>query len=199
MKFTNFTPSGLPIVDREELNQLILESSTNKRGLLVLGVPGVGKTYAVRKPRMVSASMLAMEFQLNGIDGVRANINNQIQYQGGTVVIDDLGIEENVKHYGNGIDPIAWVIQSIYDINQTSDLPIMILLTSNLNMEELTKRYGIRVIERIQEMCTTVALQDTNIRKQLIDNPVTTQTTSVKSKTTKRCDTHLELLEGLED
>ena len=199
MKFTNFTPSGLPIVDREELNQLILESSTNKRGLLVLGVPGVGKTYAVRKPRMVSASMLAMEFQLNGIDGVRANINNQIQYQGGTVVIDDLGIEENVKHYGNGIDPIAWVIQSIYDINQTSDLPIMILLTSNLNMEELTKRYGIRVIERIQEMCTTVALQDTNIRKQLIDNPVAIQTTSIESKTTKRCDTHLELLEGLED
>ena len=183
-------------LNREEAKEHL---NNTDNGVILIGSPGVGKTTLIARDRMVSASLLAMEFQVNGIQAIKDLINPQIHYNNNVVVIDDLGIEENVKHYGNGIDPIAWVIQSIYDINQTSDLPIMILLTSNLNMEELTKRYGIRVIERIQEMCTTVALQDTNIRKQLIDNPVTTQTTSVESKTTKRCDTHIELLEGLED
>ena len=162
---TKFTSTGLPKVDREELHQLFAISIINRKSLLILGKPGTGKTYRIRHPRMVSASQLATEYQINGIGAVKALINNQIDYQNRTVVIDDLGTEENVKNFGNQLDPIAYVIQGIYDINQRGEEPILLYLTSNLNIKELTERYGERVIDRIHEMCDIVVLEDTNLRR----------------------------------
>ena len=131
---------------------------------IITGLPGVGKTTLIRKPRMVSASQLAMEYQAHGLEAVKGLISNQINYQALTVVIDDLGIEEDVKHYGNGLDPIAYVVQRIYDINQTAEQPIKLLITTNLTKDNLTQRYGIRVVERLWEMCDRIVLQDTNLR-----------------------------------
>lgn len=139
--------------------------ATTQNGVILIGSTGVGKTTIVRTPRMISASKLAMEFQAHGLEAVKAQINNQIQYQGLKVVIDDLGIEEDVKFYGNALDPIVYVIQSIYDINQVADQKIKLYVTTNLNQTELTERYGVRTVERLWEMCDRVLIEDTNLRK----------------------------------
>jgi DNA replication protein DnaC len=141
-----------------------LTNTTN--GTIIIGNPGVGKTYLIRTPRMVSASVIAMEFQANGLEAVKSIINNQIQYGNNTVVIDDLGLEEDVKHFGNGLDPIAYIVQRIYDINQTTDDPIKLIFTTNLDKKELTVKYGIRVIDRIWEMCDRIIITDTNLRNK---------------------------------
>lgn len=146
---------------REEAKQYLLKENTS---VIITGMPGVGKTTLVRRPRMVSASQLAMEFQAHGLDAVKELINAQINYQNLTVIIDDLGIEEDVKHYGNGLDPIAYAIQRIYDINQTAEKKITLLITTNLNKEDLITKYGIRVVERLWEMCDRIVLEDTNLR-----------------------------------
>ena len=148
-------------VNREEARKH-LDNSSN--GAVLFGIPGVGKTYLVRTPRMISASVIAMEYQANGLEAVKAIINNQMSYNNNTVVIDDLGLEEDVRHFGNGLDPIAYIVQRIYDINQTSANPIKIFFTTNLDKIDLTKKYGIRVIERIWEMCDRVIINDTNLR-----------------------------------
>lgn len=149
-------------LNRKEAKEY-LENSNN--GSILIGSPGVGKTTLIRQPRMVSASVLAMEFQANGLEAVKALINNQLDYQGKTVIIDDLGLEDDVKHFGNGLDPIAYVVQRIYDINQMSDEKIKLIFTTNLGEKAMVEKYGIRVKDRIWEMCDRIVLDDTNLRK----------------------------------
>ncbi len=140
--------------------QLELGNST-----IITGQPGVGKTTLVRTPRMVSASLLAMEFQVHGLGAIKGLINPMIEYENRTVTIDDLGTEEDVKHFGNGLDPIAYVVQRIYDMNQaTPDNPVKLIITTNLDKDTLIARYGIRVVERIWELCDRIVLMDTNLR-----------------------------------
>ena len=142
------------------------EYHKTSKGAIYIGIPGVGKTTIVRHPRMVSSSILAMEFQANGLEAVKGLINPQLEYNNNTVIIDDLGLEQDVKHYGNGLDPVEYVIQRIYDINQQNpDNQIKLYLTTNLHKAELTKKYGIRVVERIWEMCDRITLEDSNLRK----------------------------------
>lgn len=146
--------------NRPQLEEYLKEGTS----CIIAGPVGVGKTTLIRKPRMASAHEIASEYQLNGIEAVKSIINNQIAYQDLTVIIDDIGLEQDVKHFGNGLDPIAFIIQKIYDINQTAEKKIRLLLTTNLNKTELTEKYGQRVISRLWEMCEPIVLQDTSFR-----------------------------------
>lgn len=148
-------------LNRKQTKQKI---ESNNESYILFGKPGVGKTTIVRKPRMVSAISLALEYQAEGIEAVKAMINNQIFLQGMTVVIDDIGLEDNVKHFGSQLDPIVYVIQRIYDINQIAEQKVRLLLTTNLNKDELVERYGIRIVDRLWEMCNRIVLEDTNLR-----------------------------------
>ena len=128
-------------VNREELAILVKESKTNStKGLLVLGEPGQGKTFALKTNRMVSAIDVALDYQAEGIETVKAKINNMISYEGMKVTIDDLGAEEQVKNFGNELDPIAFVIQKIYAINQSAETPIKLYMTSNFLPSTLLKK-----------------------------------------------------------
>jgi len=154
-------------VNRKELANLVIESKINgTKGLLVLGEPGMGKTYALKTKRMVSAIDIALDYQTMGIESIKEKINAMMSYEGLKVTIDDLGSEDRVKNFGTDLDPIAFIIQKIYSINQMNpEQPIKLYLTSNFNMETLTEKYGPRVVDRLYELCDIVNLSDTNLRR----------------------------------
>ena len=149
-------------INREETVKHLNETG---HSALLVGNVGVGKTTIVRQPRMVSAQTLAMDFAIHGMDAITKHINSQIEYQAMTVVIDDLGMEDDVKHFGNQVDPVQYVIHRVYDINQTAAQKIRLLLTTNLDKTELQEKYGERTMSRIYEMCDVIILDDTNLRE----------------------------------
>lgn len=148
-------------LNREETIKHLNETGNSA---IIVGDVGVGKTTIVRMPRMVSAQTLAMEFAMQGMEAINKHINSQINYQGMTVVIDDIGMEEDVKHYGNQVDPIVYVVHRIYDLNQTAAQKVRLLLTTNLDKKGLETKYGERTMSRIYEMCDVIILNDTNLR-----------------------------------
>ena len=156
--------TSIKTLNRKEAKEYLKNKSN---GTILIGEPGIGKTTLVRTPRMVSATLLAMEFQVHGLDAIKGLINPMIEYESRTVTIDDLGTEDDVKHYGNGLDPIAYVVQRVYDLNQAQpDNPIKLVITTNLDKVALQTRYGVRVQERLWEMCDRIVLNDTNLRQK---------------------------------
>ena len=74
-------------------------------------------------------------------------------------VIDDIGTEEIIKDYGNRIDPVEYLISDCEDNAR------LLILSTNLNDANLKKRYGVRVVDRINRLCRLIIFQGKSFRK----------------------------------
>lgn len=77
------------------------------------------------------------------------------------VGIDDLGVEPpTTKIYGTELTPVADIIYHRYDLQ----LPTII--STNLNDEEIAGRYGVRIADRLKEVCDKLVYNSPSYRKQ---------------------------------
>ena len=155
----------MEILTRTQLETKIKES---KKGMLILGAEGVGKTHAIKdlNKRMVNAQRLTLQYQMHGITALRSLIQDQIEFGSNDIVIDDIGTEKlTTKNYGSELSVVEFLIHRIYDLIVYNDAPFKLWLTSNLNLDELKTVYGPRVLDRLHELCDIVVLEDTNLRK----------------------------------
>lgn len=138
-----------------------------KKGLLVYGPVGVGKTQLMKlftcSPkgifRLVDCSDVAGIFKKSGEEGIEKFFKDQqFQYrnpfnhsiQG--ICFDDLGIESDGRYFGNQVN----VMERIMDVRYRSRNLLYTHIITNLNTKEINDRYGIRFLDRCKEMFNVI-------------------------------------------
>jgi energy-coupling factor transporter ATP-binding protein EcfA2 len=130
------------------------------KGLLLIGPVGCGKTslmiliQTVLLPceqfQVKSARSIAHEFNQEGFP-IIATYGHRKR----TICFDDLGVEQNIKFYGNECNTIAEILLHRYELLQKDK--IITHATTNLTANEIEKIYGTRVRSRLREMFNLIS------------------------------------------
>ncbi|MDP3462641.1 MAG: hypothetical protein Q8S18_07630 [Bacteroidales bacterium] len=147
----------------QQINESTNQQSLNPtKGLLLAGGVGCGKTTIMRafssNPlstyRVIPARIISFQYAEHGIHIIREFTRSEsipINQYGHTetgICFDDLGTEEERKHFGDSINAMAEILLSRYDtipFNQTH-------ITTNLNADAIEQIYGSRLRSRMREM-----------------------------------------------
>ena len=165
------TENGTPIVNQEQLIKILKNSP---KGVTVLGPVGTGKTWALKQWQNVtsnyensfgitSANSISGMYAAGGMEEVKKYFQYQLQGRA-PLVIDDLGTEIIMGNYGTKLDVIQWLILECY--NKGTKM----YFTTNLTLEALTERYGVRVTDRIKEDTYIIVLEGESRREQTYQN-----------------------------
>ena len=130
------------------------------KGIMLSGPVGCGKTslmnlmkhltpsahkFSVKPCRDISFEFIKDGYQVIHKYGKSSNI----------YCFDDLGIEQNIKHFGNECNTMAEILLSRYDHLIYSK--VLTHGTTNLNANELETMYGNRVRSRLREMFNLIS------------------------------------------
>lgn len=139
------------------------------RGILLAGPVGCGKTSLMtlmkylappdRKFILKPCRDISFEFINDGYSTIHKYAKD-LRLRGGLPVaarycFDDLGVENNLKYYGNECNVLAEILLSRYDIFISKGVPTH--LTTNLSASEIEQHYGLRVRSRLRQMVNLVA------------------------------------------
>lgn len=132
-----------------------------KKGLLIRGVSGLGKTFLLRciqdndiKPiEIISMIDIAEEVKEEGSYNIQTN---KVLY------LDDVGTEEPVvNHYGTKINWFKNFIELYYLKNKPFN---RLLISTNNSFDEIESKYGFRVRSRIKDMFNIIDVQGKDMR-----------------------------------
>lgn len=151
-----------------------------KKGLMIRGNVGVGKTmlmrsildfffstYNIRPFVIKSCTSLNVDFMKNGSETIEKNTWKSFSYSQKkpvSVCFDDLGVEMlNSSHYSNKINLMQMVLLGRYELFIENGMKTFI--TTNLIGDDIEERYGYRVRSRLREMCNDIPYKGEDRRK----------------------------------
>lgn len=142
-----------------------LEINLNK-GILLSGPVGCGKTSLMNIMRYLTPIKnkfiikpcrdISFEFIQDGYSIIHKYSKGKLYETDSKIYcFDDLGLENNLKYYGNECNVMAEIILSRYDIYINKKIPTHI--TTNLSASEIETQYGNRVRSRMRQMFNLIA------------------------------------------
>ncbi len=139
------------------------------KGILLTGPVGCGKTslisllpnfmYQNQKYIVKNTRDIASEFHKEGYE-----IIQRYGYREKPFCIDDLGVEHNIKHFGNECNTIGEIMLQRYELQISQG--IITHATTNLNADELEDIYGIRVRSRLRSMFNLISFAESTKDKR---------------------------------
>jgi DNA replication protein DnaC len=159
---------------REESIAIQLNIDLNK-GIVLNGPIGCGKTSLINLMRhfqpgadrfvIKSCREISFEFIKDGYETIHRYSNRSFTNDKPRVYcFDDLGIENNLKFYGNECNIMAEIILSRYDLFISRNL--VTHLTTNLSASEIEQFYGNRVRSRMREMFNLISFNKETLDKR---------------------------------
>lgn len=145
------------------------------KGILLSGPVGCGKTSLLNLMKYLTPTEhkffvkpcrdISFEFIQDGYEIIHKYSKGKLyQSEPKTICFDDLGIENNLKYFGNECNVMAEILLSRYDIFTVKKIQTHI--TTNLSASEIEKQYGNRVRSRLRELCNLIAYDRNAIDKR---------------------------------
>lgn len=136
------------------------------KGILLSGPVGCGKTTIMNLMKHLTATEhkfsikpcrdISFEFIQDGYAIIHKYSRGKLyESEPKTICFDDLGIENNLKYYGNECNVVAEILLSRYDIFISKNIQTHI--TTNLSASEIENAYGNRVRSRLRNMLNLIA------------------------------------------
>jgi DNA replication protein DnaC len=126
-----------------------------KKGILLIGPVGCGKTslmtllpefmFPFQKYPVKNTRDIAAEYHKDGFEVIHKYGRREKP-----ICLDDLGVEQTIKHFGNECNTVGEILLQRYDMHL--NYGVITHATTNLNAEELEKIYGNRVRSRLRSM-----------------------------------------------
>ncbi len=144
---------------------------TNK-GLLLSGPVGCGKTSLMKllpylaphktNYEIIPTRNIVFSFNASGFE-VLEKYNQTKNY-----CFDDLGVEPTGSHYAKECNVLGEILLSRYELfcHPERSRRILTHITTNLNAEELEKRYGSRARSRLREMFNLISFDQKSTDKR---------------------------------
>lgn len=153
--------------DEEVANELAMNLS---KGIALVGPIGCGKTSLMNLMRFFqpanqrfiirSCRDVTFDFIREGYDAIHRYSYRSFQnHEPKVYCFDDLGIENNLKYFGNECNVMGEVLLSRYDLFHHRSLTTH--LTTNLSASEIEQFYGNRVRSRMREMFNLISFDKT--------------------------------------
>lgn len=145
------------------------------KGILLSGPVGCGKTTLMTLMKYVTKQNnrfylktcrdISFEFIKEGYEIIhRYSRGSYSQTEYKNYCFDDLGVEQNLKYYGNECNVMAEIILSRYDLFIARK--VQTHLTTNLSASEIETAYGNRIRSRLRGMLNLIAFDKNTVDKR---------------------------------
>jgi len=135
-----------------------------KKGLLLFGNPGTGKSFAVK---VIAAFRKIHLYTCDELEEKHAESKEafwQIIKEPKDIIIDDLGTESEVNDFGNKFELFEKAINERHRLFERYGTRT--LITANMSGEAIKERYSERIYSRLHEMCECVNATGEDLRRK---------------------------------